>query len=214
MSGARRKSTSSAEDQRDTYHHGDLKAALTGAALALVAEKGPKGFTLSEAARRAGVSVAAPYRHFADKAHLLAAVSEQGFIELDQALAAAGEGVVDPHDRVIGIGRAYVRWAVAHPDHYQVMFGAETNKDEHPGLLIAGARAFDHLLDAIARCQEAGIMRGDDPKGIAGPMWSMVHGVASLAIGGDLRHVGIDERPEDLAARAADEMLRALARDR
>jgi AcrR family transcriptional regulator len=198
----------------DTYHHGDLKAALTGAALALVAEKGPKGFTLSEAARRAGVSVAAPYRHFADKAHLLAAVSEQGFIELDQALTAEGEGVADPRDRVIAIGRAYVRWAVAHPDHYQVMFGAETNKEEHPGLLVAGARAFDHLLDAIARCQESGVMRGDDAREIAGPMWSMVHGVASLAIGGDLRHVGIDEPPEDLAERATNEMLTALVPDR
>jgi AcrR family transcriptional regulator len=214
MSGARKKSTGSAEDQRDTYHHGDLKAALTGAALALVAEKGPKGFTLSEAARRAGVSVAAPYRHFADKAHLLAAVSEQGFIELDQALTAAGAGVADPRDRVIAIGRAYVRWAVAHPDHYQVMFGAETNKEEHPGLLVAGARAFDHLLDAIARCQESGVMRGEDAREIAGPMWSMVHGVASLAIGGDLRHVGIDEPPEDVAERATNEMLTALASDR
>ena len=201
-------------DRRDTYHHGDLKAALTSAALALVAEKGPKGFTLSEAARRAGVSVAAPYRHFADKAHLLAAVSEQGFIELDGALISAGEGVSDAADGVISIGRAYVRWAVAHPDHYQVMFGAETNKDEHPGVLVAGAKAFGNLLDAIVRCQDAGLVRGDDPHQIAGPMWSMVHGIASLAIGGDLRHAGIDEPPEDLAARATTDMLTALARER
>ena len=65
--------------RRQSYHHGDLKRALTSAALSLVAEKGPKGFTLTEAARRAGVSAAAPYRHFADKAELLAAVAEQGF---------------------------------------------------------------------------------------------------------------------------------------
>src|SRR6201993_5193038 len=75
--------------RRDSYHHGDLKRALTSAALSLVAEKGPKGFTLTEAARRAGVSAAAPYRHFADKAELLATVAEQGFRELHADLAAA-----------------------------------------------------------------------------------------------------------------------------
>src|ERR1700750_2846042 len=95
---------------RKSYHHGDLKRALTEAALALVAEKGPKGFTLSEAARRAGVSVAAPYRHLADKAGLLAAVAEQGFVELHAALSAARAGTTDPRGQVIALGRAYVRW--------------------------------------------------------------------------------------------------------
>ena len=76
-----------AQPKRESYHHGDLKRALTSAALSLVAEKGPKGFTLTEAARRAGVSAAAPYRHFADKASLLAAVAEQGFLELHEAVS-------------------------------------------------------------------------------------------------------------------------------
>jgi len=202
MQTQRRRSTSSADKRRDTYHHGDLKRALTDAALALVREKGPKGFSLSEAARRAGVSVAAPYRHFADKAQLLAAVAEQGFIQLHEALTAAGDSVSDPKNRVIELARAYVRWAVAHPDYYQVMFGAETIKAEHPGLLLAGTRAFDDLLDAITACQELGMMRGLDPCEIAGPMWSLVHGVASLAIGGDLHQVGIHEDPEAMITRA------------
>src|ERR1700744_2064173 len=85
------KSSRSAEARRDSYHHGDLKRALTSAALSLVAERGPKGFSLTEAARRAGVSAAAPYRHFTDKAHLLATVAEQGFLDLPVALAAATE---------------------------------------------------------------------------------------------------------------------------
>src|SRR6476469_8276563 len=79
-------STTSDEQKRDTYHHGDLKRALTEAALELVKEKGPKGFTLREVARRAGVSAAAPYRHFADKSQLLAAVATQGFVQLHEAL--------------------------------------------------------------------------------------------------------------------------------
>jgi AcrR family transcriptional regulator len=204
---------STAKQPRATYHHGDLKRALTEAALALVAEKGPKGFTLSEAARRAGVSLAAPYRHFADKADLLASVAEQGFLELHQAMEAAGEHGSDPRTRVTELSRAYVRWAVAHPDYYQVMFGAETkDKADHPGLLEAGAKAFNTLLAVITDCLDAGLMQGTDPLRLSGPMWAMVHGIAALAIGGDLEHVGIDEDPEQLAARATNDLLDGLGR--
>ena len=184
--------------RRSSYHHGDLKRALTDAALVLVAEKGPKGFTLTEAARRAGVSAAAPYRHFADKAELLAAVAEQGFCELHAELAAAAEGVAEPRERVIELGRAYVRWAVGHPDHYQVMFGSESPKAEHPSLATAAELAFDDLLAAIGTCQEAGLVAGDDPRELATPLWSLVHGIASLTIGGELRAVGIGKDPEDI----------------
>jgi AcrR family transcriptional regulator len=211
MPAQQKRSPRSAGKRRDSYHHGDLKRALTDAALTLVREKGPKGFSLSEAARRAGVSVAAPYRHFADKAQLLAAVAEQGFIQLHEALNDAGHSVSDPKDRVIELARAYVCWAVAHPDHYQVMFGAETIKAEHPDLLLAGARAFDDLLDAITGCQEVGMMRDLDPREIAGPMWSLVHGIASLAISGDLNHVGIAEDPEALTTRAVADALKSAS---
>ena len=196
--------------KRSTYHHGDLKSALVDAALGLVAEKGPKGFTLSEAARRAGVSVAAPYRHFADKAHLLAAVAEQGFIALHRALL-EGLGVTDDAgERVVECSRRYVAWAVAHPDHYRVMFGGDTDKDQNPGLLEASENTFGVLLEVIVGCQEAGVFPAGDPREVAGPMWSTVHGIASLAIGGDLAHVGIDEQPEDLAARSAAQLVNGL----
>lgn len=183
---------------RTTYHHGDLKNALTSAALSLVAEKGPKGFTLTEAARRAGVSAAAPYRHFADKASLLAAVAEQGFVELHADLAEAAARVTDPKERVAELGRVYVRWAVAHPDHYQVMFGVESLKSEEPTVAAAGERAFGELLGAITACQQAGIAAGSDPLELAAPLWSLVHGIASLAIGGQLREVGVERAPEEL----------------
>jgi AcrR family transcriptional regulator len=186
--------------RRDSYHHGDLKRALTSAALSLVAEKGPKGFTLTEAARRAGVSAAAPYRHFADKAELLATVAEQGFVELHADLAAAADNASEPKERVIELGRVYVRWAITHPDHYRVMFGAETAKTGHPTLAAAGDRAFGDLLDAIKQCQDAGMLDGQDAREVAAPLWSLVHGVASLAIGGELRAVGIGQDPETLVA--------------
>ncbi|KQY04892.1 TetR family transcriptional regulator [Mycobacterium sp. Root135] len=200
-----------AKSSRSTYHHGDLKRALIEAALTLVAEKGPRGFTLTEAARRAGVSPAAPYRHFPDKAHLLAAVAEQGFVELHEALVAVGSGVPDARARVNAMARGYVRWAVAHPEYYQVMFGGDTNKSEHPGLLEAGGRTFGCLLEVITECLSSGLIQGDDPLRIAGPMWSTIHGTATLAIGGDLGQVGIDEQPEDLVQRSANVLLAGLA---
>jgi AcrR family transcriptional regulator len=193
--------------RRDSYHHGDLKRALTSAALSLVAEKGPKGFTLTEAARRAGVSAAAPYRHFTDKAELLATVAQQGFLELDAALGAAVEAASGPKDRVIELGRAYVRWAVDHPDHYRVMFGSETFASGHPVMADAAERAFDNLLDAIAKCQEAGVVKGHDPREMAGPLWSLVHGVAALVIGGELRAVGINQDPEAMVTSTVERLL-------
>ena len=134
----REKIPATSPEQRDTYHHGDLKRALTEAALGLVKEKGPKGFTLREVARRAGVSAAAPYRHFADKAQLLAAAATLGFVQLHETLSAAAAESADVTQQVLDMGRAYVRWAVAHPDYYQVMFGAEMDKSDHPELLTAG----------------------------------------------------------------------------
>lgn len=193
--------------RRQSYHHGDLKRALTSAALSLVAEKGPKGFTLTEAARRAGVSAAAPYRHFADKAELLAAVAEQGFHDLHAALAAAADRASDPKERVVELGRAYVQWAVAHPDHYQVMFGAESLKAEQPSVAGAGGQAFGDLLDAITKCQEAGIVEERDPREVAAPLWSLVHGIASLAIGGQLTAVGIVQAPDELIAAVVAQVL-------
>jgi len=104
----REKLPEGAEEQRNTYHHGDLKRALTEAALGLVAEKGPKGFTLREVARRAGVSPAAPYRHFSDKAQLVAAVATAGFIQLHEALDAVAVAESDLIRRTLEMGRAYV----------------------------------------------------------------------------------------------------------
>lgn len=196
-----------AKKARGTYHHGDLKRALTEAALQLVQEKGPKGFTLREVARRAGVSAAAPYRHFADKAQLLAAAATQGFVQLHETLDATTKSTTDLSEQVLAMGRAYVRWAVTHPDYYQVMFGSELDKTENPEVLIAGERAFDDLLDTIVRCQGAGMLPAGDPREMAGPIWSLLHGVSMLTIGSDLANVGIREKPEKLVERSLSELL-------
>ena len=197
----------SANSQRTTYHHGDLKRALTGAALQLVQEKGPKGFTLREVARRAGVSAAAPYRHFADKAQLLAAVATQGFVQLHETLDATVAAHSDLSEQALAMGKAYVRWAVSHPDYYQVMFGTELDKTESPEVILAGARAFEDLLDTIKRCQETGLIPAGDPRETAGPIWSLLHGISMLTIGSDLTHVGIREDTEALTERSLRQLL-------
>jgi AcrR family transcriptional regulator len=194
--------------KRGTYHHGDLKRALTAAALQLVQEKGPKGFTLREVARRAGVSAAAPYRHFADKAQLLAAVATQGFVQLHETLAATADTTMtDLSAQVLAMGRTYVRWAVTHPDYYQVMFGSELDKTQSPEVVVAGERAFGDLLDTIVRCQRSGLLPTGDPREMAGPIWSLLHGVSMLTIGSDLVNVGISEDPEALIERSLRNLL-------
>lgn len=185
--------------RRASYHHGDLRRALIDAALALVTERGPKGFTLTEVARRAGVSTAAPYRHFVDKADLLAAVARVGFEQLHDALTEppadgeAGEVAVE-------LARRYVRWAIAHPDAYQVMFGADVDRRHHRDLVEAAARAFGVVQAAVAALATTGERPLDDPHALAAAFWTLSHGAATLYVGGDLGRAGVTTAPEDLAA--------------
>jgi AcrR family transcriptional regulator len=191
------------------YHHGDLRRALIDAALDLVAENGPKGFSLTEAARRAGVSAAAPYRHFASKDDLLAAVAEQGFDQLHASLSEVEEA--DPATRLVALGVAYVRWAVAHGAQYQVMFGTGSKRPEDVGWMRAGERAFAVLTGAIADAQAAGVIRAGGVLEFATPIWALLHGLASLRVGGDLGHVGITEPVDAVAARAVAALLASFA---
>ncbi|HEY2775193.1 MAG TPA: TetR/AcrR family transcriptional regulator [Candidatus Binatia bacterium] len=170
------------------YHHGDLRRALLQGALELLAEGGPAHLTLRGAARRAGVSVAAPYRHFADKRELLAAVAEEGFLALqracDEALAEAGHDVVA---RFWRHGMAYVGYAVGNPAHYRVMFGPEIpDKRLYEDLNKAARAAFDSLRDTLQRCAGAGLFPAEQIDMRAMRAWGLVHGLASLFIDGQL----------------------------
>jgi hypothetical protein len=108
---------------------------------------------------------------------------------------------------VIAMGKAYVRWAVTHPDYYQVMFASELDNTESPEVVAAGERAFNDLLGTIVRCQSAGLLPAGNPRDIAGPVWSLLHGVSTLTIGGHLTNVGIREEPERLVERSLSELL-------
>lgn len=167
------------------YHHGDLSSALLEEALLLVKERGPQGFTLREVARRAGVSHAAPYRHFADRSALLTALAAAGSVALGAAIQGALDAApADLRARFLAAGFAYVRFALDRSAHFQVMFFAPEIDASDPSMLAAKERTFGILLDFISDGQRAGRIVAGDPKTIAIPIWAMHHGLACLASGG------------------------------
>jgi len=120
------------------HHHGDLRNALLRAALGLVAERGPHGFTLAEASRRAGVSVAAPYKHFADRDTLLAELATKGYREQRDRFAAAMGDSADPVAQLAAFASAYVRFAAEEPALFDITFHAGLDKSRFPELSSAG----------------------------------------------------------------------------
>jgi AcrR family transcriptional regulator len=174
--------------KKEAYHHGDLRRALIDAALALIAEKDVASLSLREVARQAGVSHAAPYRHFVDKEALLAAVAEEGFIEFAHYLTQAREQTSgDTLTKFIAVGVAYVRYALEHSTHYQVMFGSYCLfKPDFAGLLQAAANAYAVLSDLVQQGQAEGLIQAGDPKMIASVAWAQTHGLAMLVMNGQL----------------------------
>lgn len=170
------------------YHHGDLRRALLRGAIELLAEGGPSHLTLRGAARRAGVSPAAPYRHFADKRELLAAVAEEGFLALSRAgadaIEAAGDDAVGAFRR---LGLAYVRFAIENPAHYRVMFGPEIpDKLAYEGLGRAAKDSFRMLYERLEACASLGLFDREEIELRSVRAWALVHGLASLFIDGQL----------------------------
>lgn len=168
------------------YHHGNLREALLEAAVRLIAEVGPTAFTLREVARRAGVSHNAPYRHFRDRDDLMAAVAAQGFRELTRAMIEAAAPRSDPLDRLKHAGLGYVTFALRRPEHFTVMFDAPVSKRKHADSAGAAEESFATLLGFVKGGQEAGRLPSGDLQEMALLAWTMVHGIAKLAITGRL----------------------------
>ena len=189
---------------RRSYHHGALREALIEAAAGVAAERGVGALSLREAARRAGVTEAAPYHYFADKSALLAAVAEQGFRLFDQTQgAAADQAGPDPVERLQALGAAYVRFAVDHPHYFRVMFRPHlVEHGKYPALHEVATRTFDRLVDSTRAARLSQGHDDPDPLAAATLMWSVPHGLAMLYLEGPIS-AGTSPRALEGLARAA-----------
>jgi AcrR family transcriptional regulator len=186
--------------ERRGYHHGNLREALIDAARDLIATKGTAGFTIAEAARLAGVSPAAPYRHFRDAEALLAEVALRGFDHFaDRLRQAWNDGRPDPVRAFEALGRAYLAFARDEPAWYAAMFDAQIELETYPPLQTAADRAFGVLRDGADRLA-ATLPPGRRPPSLmmALHVWSMAHGIASLFVRPGLSRRRLPMTPEDL----------------
>jgi AcrR family transcriptional regulator len=185
---------------RRGYHHGNLREALIAAALDLIAEKGPAGFTFAEAARAAGVSAAAPYRHFRDREALLVDVARRGFERLTVALAKAwDDGRPDPFAAFENVGRAYLAFARAEPAYYAAMFESQLPPDASPEFARAADEAFGVLREATGLLVARLPMERRPPVTMVSlHVWSLSHGIAALFARGDAGRRKLPMTPEEL----------------
>ena len=194
------------------YHHGNLKEALLRAALDLIAKKGPAGFTFAEAARWAGVSPAAPYRHFRDRDELLSNVALRGFQLFETVLAKAwNDGHPDPIAALDRLGKAYLAFARTEPAYYSAMFEAGIAPNTSAELSAAGDRAFATIRTASERII-ARLPPGRRPPSlmVALHVWTLSHGIASLFGRGDQAKRSLPMTPEELLEAAVLVYLRGL----
>src|SRR5262249_303394 len=178
---------SPARNPRGRYPPGSLRRALVDEAVRTIQRSGVDALTLRGVGAALGVSRTALYRHFADKDALLAVVAREGFVALKTTLDRARAGAATPGDQLIAMGAAYVRFAIDNQAEYQVMFGRflERCRDE-PELIADASAAFQALVDMIVDLQRAKLIRQGDARELSHFVWAAVHGIAMLAINGQL----------------------------
>lgn len=207
--------------KRAGYHHGDLRRTLLDASAALLEAEGLGALSLRQVARKAGVSHNAPYYHFKDRGSLLAALAEEGFAQLAREMSDARAAAPSPRVRVEACGQAYVRFAVASPARFKMMFRPElAAPSEEAAVARSSTPALDTLMGAIVEAQAAGLAPAGDPRPLVLTCWSAVHGLASLWLDGPLAlaHRTFGTAPDKLAAMVsatlADLMRAAVERDK
>ncbi len=185
--------------EKRPYHHGNLREALVRAALDLIATKGPAGFTFADAARSAGVSSAAPYRHFRDRDALIADVAHRGFLLFADRLERAwADGKPDPMGAFENMGRAYLSFAREEPAYYSAMFEAGVALDD-PEHRAAADRAIA-LLRQASEALASQLPPGKRPPALMMSMhlWALSHGIASLFARDDAGRRRLPMAPEEL----------------
>jgi AcrR family transcriptional regulator len=161
------------------YHHGDLRRALLDAAMDMLEAEGAAGLGLRELARMVGVSPAAPYRHFDSKTSLLEALAITGYQRFSRMMGEA-ERDSTPEHRIATMGQTYVRFALANPNMFRLMFSPDLRRDNRPGLRMAADAAFDTLRAVTAALPEG------DKRVAALKAWAQVHGLAVLLLDGQI----------------------------
>jgi AcrR family transcriptional regulator len=162
-----------------TYHHGNLRPALVRAAMELLEESGETALSLRAVARRAGVSPAAPYRHYADREALVSAIAGIGYRELADRLAAAHPSPSTP-EQLASVATAYVRFALERPALFRIMFGEPCDRDNDER--VAATTAVSAYVHSIAQRT----FPQADPEALATAIWALVHGLAFLYLDGKL----------------------------
>ena len=188
------------------YHHGDLPAALLGAVESAVADGGVSGVSLRDVARRAGVSHGAPAYHFGSKAGLLTAFATAGYRLLAESVIkeVAASDARDGAAELAAIGRGYVRFGVAHPAHFEVMFRLDALDPGNPAFVAASEAAYGLLTATVERCRASGRLRGASAEVVAVSAWSLVHGLSALWISGRLSERIAERDPRRLTAAVSD----------
>jgi len=198
------------------YHHGDLKVALVDAVEQVVRERGLGHVSLRAVARQVGVTHAASAHHFENKAGLLTAFATQGYLQLAEAVLVAIEEAqpLDGPSVLEAVGQGYVRFALANPGRFEVMFRLDLLNADDPGFVAASDGAFSLLVSTVARCQSEGFLGRHDPEVVAVSAWSMVHGLAALWISGRLGERIREKDPNRLAGKVSrlyvDSVLRGI----
>jgi AcrR family transcriptional regulator len=202
MSNSQQTLKKGASNTEKAYHHGDLRNALVTAGLEVLREQGAEALNLREVARKAGVSHAAPYRHFADKEALIAAIATDGFRKLEAHLRKSNDSRKrTTSSRLVALGQAYVQFALKHVDHFRVMFILHRERDAYPELHIASKACFNVLVTTIAEGQAKGDLHEGDPVLLSEIMWSSMHGMSMLLSNGQITL-------SDLRMNSADELVR------
>jgi AcrR family transcriptional regulator len=181
-------------------HHGDLRRVLEEAALELVAEGGPKACTLAEVSRRAGVSVAAPYKHFADRDALLAALVQKGYAEQRERYAAAMKRTKEPAEQLAAFARAYVQFAAERRPMFELTFAAGLDKTKYPELLQAGDELFEVLQAPARKLRNT----ESESRDLVLTVAAAAHGFAVFVLEGVLVNVS---QAKDLAASTAHSLV-------
>jgi AcrR family transcriptional regulator len=194
------------------YHHGDLPAALLSAVESAVADCGASGVSLRDVARRAGVSHGAPAHHFGSKAGLLTAFATAGYQLLAESVISeiAASQAADGAGELAAIGRGYVRFALGHPAHFDVMFRLDALNPANREFVAASETAYELLTATIERCREAGRLHGRSPEVVAVSAWSLVHGLSALWISGRLSERIAEQDPQRLASAVSDLFVNAV----